>query len=207
MKPFDVNQKDLATVLGITSRQVYNLGEKGLPSSKASDGSRFYDLKVAVPWFVEYRKSLSRSSEKLEAEVRERRAKAALAELELEERMGSLVPVEYVEELVGPVLDDIRSKVVNLPGRVAPLFPDPKLAAEIITPATNDCLEALQTLADHLERKSGDPLPDDIPGVQTLRKAGVSTIQELRAMEDLTSIRGIGPKMEKKISRYLRMAA
>ena len=207
MANLTVNQRELSRVLSLDPRHVRRLDEKGLPSTLTSDGSRLYDLTTAVPWYISNLKNRLKNTEKEQAEIRERKAKAAMAELELAERVGALVPVEYVEETLGPVLEDVRAKVVNLPGRVAPLFPNPRKATEILIPATDECLAALQELAGDLERQAGDPLPDDFPGLRVLHEAGVRTFQELREVKDLTAIRGIGLKMERRINQGFRTAA
>ena len=113
MKQFEVNQKGLSKVLKLTARQVYNLGEKGLPSTVSDDGSRLYDLTIAVPWYVQHKVETTKSTEKQEAETRKKQAEASMAELELAERLGTLVPLETVHELLGPVLDDVRAKVLR----------------------------------------------------------------------------------------------
>ena len=47
------------------------------------------------------------------------------------------------------------------------------------------------------------PLTDDFPGVKALRKAGVETIQQLREIEDVTTIDGIGEGTAKEIAAKL----
>jgi len=205
LKSFEVGRQDLAKVLRLTPRQINNLVDRGLPTVMSSDGKRkLYDLTTAVPWFVEYREGLQRNTEKEEAETRERKAKAALAELELGERTGELVRLSLFETILGEVLDDIRANLLNLPGRVAPQFPDPREAMTVLVPAVDDCLGSLRALADKYEDRGGDPLPDGFPAVKPLRKAGLRTFQALRRTEDLQKIPGIGPALEKRISAELQ---
>ena len=91
--PIEVNQRDAAAVLGLTTRQIRNLDEAGIPSRPAGDGrGRVYDLVEVVPWYIREVRRQSRTNEsdldrakleQAELEVRRRRIEVAKAEGEL----------------------------------------------------------------------------------------------------------------------------
>lgn len=67
-----------------------------------------------------------------------------------------------------------------------------------------------QLLADAEEQKGlvdedRDPnaLPDDFPGFKVLEAAGITTVDDLKAVEDLTEIDGIGAKTVEQITEAL----
>ena len=49
-----------------------------------------------------------------------------------------------------------------------------------------------------------EDLPEDIPSREKLIKAGVKSMAELKAYQDLTQIPGIGPATAKIIAEYLK---
>jgi len=53
-------------------------------------------------------------------------------------------------------------------------------------------------------KKVSTDLPGDIPGRYNLLKAGVKTMEELTAYQDLTDISGIGNKLAEKIKDFLK---
>lgn len=57
------------------------------------------------------------------------------------------------------------------------------------------------------ENKSAVGLPDDIPGREQLLAAGVLSLDDVAAMEDLTDVDGIGKATAAKILAYLEEAS
>jgi len=53
------------------------------------------------------------------------------------------------------------------------------------------------------EKLAIDSLPDDFPGYGALQEAGISTYTQLRAEENVTDIKGIGPSTAAKIAEAL----
>lgn len=85
-------------------------------------GTRRYCLWPAFP--VWHRHQLQREREKPEdfdaAKTRKMAAEAELAEYELEQARGTFVAVSELDARVGPMLDTVRTKLLALPGRLAP---------------------------------------------------------------------------------------
>lgn len=152
----EVNQKTLARVLNLTSRQIRNLEEVGLPGGRVAENGRdrLYDLTVAVPWYVQRERERLKSTEKDEADIEKARAKAAMARLDLAEREGKLIPVALHTKLLGEILGEVRSRTLNLPGSVAPQLvgmDEEREVVAVLRPAVDRCLQSLVALADELD--------------------------------------------------------
>lgn len=143
---------------------------------------------------------------KAEAERRKAIALARKHELDMAEREGRLVPVEAVDEVLGPVLDRLRRAILNIEGRWATHFGpcEPREAAETLRRLTRELLVLLSEAG--LPQQEKEPLPDGFPGRSWLVKAGVETVDELLALEDLRSVHGIGPVTERRIVEWLEEA-
>lgn len=210
----EVNQKELAQVLGLTTRQVHNLTEEAvLPSRPAENGrDRLYVLDQAVPAYVRYKVASVRPTDRDEADARRARAQARLAELELEEREGSLIPLAVHKRVTSEAFAQVRANMLSLPGSVATqLGIPPREAVAILRPAVDRCLTAVTVLADDLDDRAAgldSPIPEDFPGADALTKAGVRTLGQLRRrLKELQKIPGIGPKTAKKIRAHVEAAA
>ena len=156
-----LNQTQIAKLLSLTPQRIRELGKEGLPSDKHGR-ERTYDPPAAVAWYVAYRERLAReaaeSPDLQKARARERSAKASMAELELAERVGSLVPIGYIEDILGPALTLVRARINRIPGtwppRLAPLE-DPRAVQRELKELANELLEDLAGVADDLEADAG----------------------------------------------------
>lgn len=197
---FLVNQAQLAAVLSLTTRQIRNLQDEGMPS-RAVGNQRQYDLRQVVPWYVARKQEEAKPERKSEADARKALAEARLKELDLAEREGELVPLAVHRRVMGEVFDDVRSNLLNLPGKVAPQLTgltSPREAVAILRPAVDQCLVSLVELAadleDEADREEAGGLPEDLPGLRWLVQEGVTSVAELRRRrDDLEEITHIGP--------------
>ena len=60
----------------------------------------------------------------------------------------------------------------------------------------------LAAVADELEAAGlapADRLPPEFPGLRALTAAGIETFSDLRSLEDVSEIKGIGPKLARRI--------
>lgn len=118
-------------------------------------------------WYVAYKQSealkRSRSEEPADldtARARKMEAEARMAEIELAKLEGELIPLDLFEEQLNVILDRLRAKMINLPGRWAPLLLGKRTIQEIIAvleEAAADAMKALVEIADELEDEDADP--------------------------------------------------
>ena len=120
-----ISSKELARIIGKDQRTVQNLAKQGVLTYEKSGRSNRYDLYTVIKEYCDYfaksanRKISSMEDEKLAEDVRIKRAKADMAELELRELRGSLHAAEDVENMTTDLVLVIRSSFLSLPGKVS----------------------------------------------------------------------------------------
>ena len=136
--------------------------------------------------------------EKEQLEVRRRQIEVAKAE-------GELIAIADHRTVVGKVADAFRAALLSVPGSWGPQvvgIPTPAEGTEAMRVCSEGLLRDMASVADALELEgevAADPLPEDFPGYRALVAAGVETFAQLRALGDVTRIKGIGPKLAKRI--------
>ena len=147
-----ITSEELAKILGISKRTVQALAQQGVITCQKTGSKNRYDLHVVVKEYLEYlaKKTVSVSApnegRKLEEEVRLKRAKADMAELELEEIKSGLLSAEDVKDATTDLIMCIRSAVLTLPGILAPKLAETDSAteaSEIIKKAVYGVLDGL----------------------------------------------------------------
>ena len=139
----------IARLLDLTERRVQQLGRDGV-IPKAEHGR--YDLVGAVRGYVRYlRDQAARSQSGVVDFGAERarlvKAKADLAEMDAESRRGDLLPAAQVEEAWIAVLARLRSRLLVLPDRLAPLVHEETTLAGARNQIRHAIAEALTELA------------------------------------------------------------
>ena len=120
-----ISSEELARIIGKDKRTVQNLAKQGVLTCEKSGRRNLYDLYTVVREYCVYfakstnRKISSMEDEKLAEDVRIKRAKADMAELELRELQGSLHAAEDVENMTTDLVLVIRSSFLALPGKVS----------------------------------------------------------------------------------------
>lgn len=143
----EVRQKELAQILGLTTRQIRNLEAAGMPH-RAEGNTKWYPLPDTVIWYTE-RKVESALTEAQrtdyeEARAREMAARAEKAELEVAKMRGELIHVDDLERLLSAPLAQMRARLLALPGRIASALPMPPVdALEIIEPIVHEFMAEL----------------------------------------------------------------
>ena len=140
----------IARLLDLSERRVQQLSREGV-IPKAERGE--YDLVGAVRGYVAYLRDLAvRAQAGAPDFAAERarliRAKADLAEMEADGRRGDLLPAEAVEAAWTAVLARLRSRLLVLPDRLAPLsFEETTIAGvrDQIRKAVREALDELAT--------------------------------------------------------------
>lgn len=121
-----VSVEQLAREFNRDVRTVQLLAKSGMPKH----GHGQYNLEVCKTWYIAYLQSKvgSRSNEGENAgdynvdleTARLKRAQADLAEIELTEKRGQVVPIAVLEYSLTQVIANARQNLLMLPGRIAP---------------------------------------------------------------------------------------
>lgn len=156
-----LSQIELAERLDLTTRQIRNLEEAGLPTRVKGD-RKTYAWPKALHWYVEYRESLVEKRVKPldfeAARARKMAADAQLSEIEVEKAQGALLPAATVDQVVGELGDRLRAVIVNVPGnyglRLEALGVPAKAAEEALTAIAEEMTRALRGVADELEEEA-----------------------------------------------------
>lgn len=126
---------DLAKCLGITARRVQQLTAEGV-IPKTDRGS--YDLAAAVPAFIAHLRD--RASGGLGDQKRLIKAKARLAEIEVEKAEGELVSLSAVGDVWSEAIVNARNRLRGIPSKAAPLV--------AVETRPEECQAILLTLVD-----------------------------------------------------------
>ena len=123
-----VSSAVIAQVFGITTRRVQQLfKEDVIPGERRNNALRF-DLQETCKAYIQHLRDeaaaknpteQSLEKQRLEEDVRLKRAKAEEAELELDELRGNLHRSSDVEEAINGLVYSVRSNLTALPGRLA----------------------------------------------------------------------------------------
>jgi phage terminase Nu1 subunit (DNA packaging protein) len=131
-----LNQQQCAEWLDVSTRHVHNLVKLGLPTVNDA-GKTAYPWPAGLHWYIRYQVELAKkggtkptaeASAEEDAAVRRREASARAlkleaeaedAVLELHERRGQLVTVDYMAHQLDGVLRNLRAGVQNFEGRWA----------------------------------------------------------------------------------------
>ena len=153
----EVSTSELAVVLGITARYVRQLTEDG---RLLKSGRGRYPLAQSVQAYVsmkrddelddddEETKKKDKKTERLkrESEAKYKAAKAAIAEMDAEERKGKMHRSEDVAAMTADLIFTVRGALIALPGRLAVDvigIEDAAVASEIIRREVNLVMEEL----------------------------------------------------------------
>jgi phage terminase Nu1 subunit (DNA packaging protein) len=162
-----VSVEQLAGEFQRTPRYVQQLAKAGMP--KAAHGQ--YDLELCKSWYIGF---LQRKISQREGDVddngderegtynvdreqaRLTRAKADIAEIELTERRGEVIPIKVFEDTLGRMVTQARQQLLQLPGRAAPVLEgEPRAVIKSkLTTLIHAALKSLSTDSDEHSTKS-----------------------------------------------------
>lgn len=110
----------LATIAGVTERQVTNYVKDGMP--QAARG--MFDLRECVPWLMDKARGRAKTTTEASSATELNVARRKRIELEMRERSRELVPVE-----------DVRRTVIGIASLVASMLDGfaPRIAGEVAT--------------------------------------------------------------------------
>lgn len=181
--------------------------------ARVSDRPVVYDVARAWKWRF-FNKPLveepSENGDRQSARQRKEAAQARLAELELAERERRLIRIEHLDEVVRKILKRVNVVLHMLPARCGPRLvglTTPREGIELLGSEVEVAYAGLLELADELEaeaeRAADEDIPDDFPGRRALAGAGIETFRDLAELEDLTDVKGVGPKTAAAITALL----
>lgn len=205
-----VNQTELAAMLGLTTRQIRNLETDGLPF-QASGNGKLYPIPAAVRWYVQFRETraaeAAASNSYQEALTRKAVADARTAELKLAQLENTLIPLAVHQEVLGRVLDRVRARIRNLPGAWAERLvgvDEPREMVKLLRDVVREISAELSGSAVQLVVNARqEEIPPDFPEAATLRRAGIEIFAELLDVDSMESLPGIGPAKAGRIRAAL----
>lgn len=184
---WEVNQKQLAAALKITSRQVRNLRDQGMfafiPNTKK------YDLPTCIEEYLEFklkaetgrRTSIDKEKEQAEHE----QLKKEITKLKLRKMRKEVHEAADVEQFLNNMLLNFRNRLLSVPAKIAPQILNESDINIIINQLTKEMLETLDELSEYdpdvinkdnagIEFDDDDAHRADRPGLQRIppQKAG-----------------------------------
>lgn len=174
----DVNQKELAVILGITDRRVRQLkNEFGLFTRGMTDGKKTknYCLEKCVPEYINYKleaeakQGTSCSKEKEQAEHEQIKKKISI--LKLRKLKRELHEANDVEEFLTEMLINFKNRLLSVPQKVAPLIVSEDDINVILDIVEREIFQALEELSEY------DPLKID-------KESTSQVLEELNDEED-----------------------
>lgn len=148
-----ISSRELAKVLGKTDRTIQLLAKTGEITVEKIKNRNQYNLYTVVQEYIdnltkrETRKFSSIDEEKAYEEVRYKRAKADMMELELAELDGEMHCAEDVENMTTDLALAVRSALMSLPGRLGvdvATIGDAAECSEVIKKAVCEVLENME---------------------------------------------------------------
>ena len=158
----DVNQKELAAILGITDRRVrqlkneFGLFSKGLSSEKKQKN---YILEKCVPEYINYKleaevqQGTGYNKEKEQAEHEQIKKKISI--LKLRKLKRQLHEADDVEEFLTDMLVNFKNRLLSVPQKVAPLIVSEDDVNVILDILEREIFQTLEELSEY------DPLKID----------------------------------------------
>lgn len=158
-RPGEMSQSALAQALGLTTRQVRNLEEQGMPHR--TDGTRkWYPVPEALQWYYEQRLGGREGMTPLQqAELRKKLADAEAAEITVAERRAQLISRRDMVVMIREPLDRVNAQLLRAPTRYAPAcvgLTTIEEALQVWQQAIDEIREELRTLGDVAPERHGD---------------------------------------------------
>lgn len=149
----------LANLFDITSQWVGELTKNGVIRKHDTEAGPRYNVVEATRSYVKYLREKAagrdkddnvaeKEEERLEAEIRIKKAKAEYAELELAELQGQMHRSEDVQKMTEQLVFTIRGLVIALPGRLAVDVVSVETASEASVIIRRECNAVLDELAN-----------------------------------------------------------
>lgn len=150
-----ISSADLGLILGKSDRFIQSLAKAEVITCKKEGNRNRYDLFLVIREYMDYlakndnKKYSSLEEQKIDEEVRLKRAKADMAELELAELKGSMHRSDDVEAAFNDLVFSVRNMLMALPGRAAINVSKAESAAEASAILRKECSDMLQELSGY----------------------------------------------------------
>lgn len=118
----------IANLFGKTARRIMQLTQDGVLPIVQTDEGRRYDLLPTIQRYIKYLEQRAernsditqeKLNQKLDAEIKFKKAKADKMKIELDELKGIMHRSEDVEKITNDLVYAVRAMLLALPGRVA----------------------------------------------------------------------------------------
>lgn len=152
----------IAKLLDLSNRRVQQLSKEGI-IPKTERGR--YELVPAVRGYIRYLKERSINPGVVsfdEVRARKTAAEAEMAELELLQRKGDLIPMQQVIDTWLELIASCRSKMLSMPAKLAPVVAvedNPAVCKQIVE---EQMMEALDEIARWIDDYADDAGSDEI---------------------------------------------
>lgn len=152
-----LTQKEVAELLGISTRHIRNLVSAGLPTH-SEQGKVSYDGPECVAWDRQRVRAETEANAEPgnEGEARDRldKLRGDILEIDLAKARGAVLPVEYAVGQLEGIGERLRAKLQAMPSKWAPMLLGAKTIPDMasrLENAVNDALKALVTVADEMD--------------------------------------------------------
>lgn len=147
----EVNQKELATILGITSRRVRQLREEGF--FDFAENSKKYCLEKCVQEYIEYKvKSETKSGTSIDVEkekAEHEQIKKNISKLKLRKLKTELHEAADVELFLSEMLINFRNRLLSIPHKLAVQIVGEQDVNKIIELLQKEMFETLDELSEY----------------------------------------------------------
>ena len=147
----EVNQKELATSLGITTRRVRELKQEGF--FQTISGSRKYDLAKCVQEYIDYKIKAEvksgKSLDKEEAQAKHESIKMEISILKLRRLKRELHEAKDVENFLSNMLINFKNKLLSIPSKAAIQIVGEQDINKIMAVLNKEVLETLEELSEY----------------------------------------------------------
>lgn len=154
----EVNQKELAAIIGITPRRIRELKQEGF--FETIPGSKRYDLAKCVQEYIEYKIKAetknSKSMDKEEAQAKHEGIKMEISILKLRRLKRELHEARDVENFLSNMLINFKNKLLSMPSKVSVQIVGEQDINKIMAVLNKEVLETLEELSEYD--------PDEIEG-------------------------------------------
>lgn len=141
-----VNKAKLAAILGKSERALTEWQKEGMPIDKngARGQSNLYNTAKVIEWMI--KRATDSTGEMERAKLRLIVAQATSAELDVQEKQGTLITVDAMKLMWASVLGSFRARILSIPSRLTPQISglrDPKKIDKLLKDTLHDALNEL----------------------------------------------------------------